>query len=57
MHRLAPETTSPVMVTKIPKQILKEIEGWVNESRKFKNSPLSELKAHQNVGYLSMDGK
>ena len=57
MHRLAPETTSPVMVTKIPKQILKEIEGWVKESRKFKDSPLSELKAHQNVGYLSMDGK
>ena len=47
----------PVMVTKIPKQIQKEIEGWVNESKKFKNSPLASLKAHENVGYLSSDGK
>ena len=45
------------MVTKIPKQIMKEIDGWVNESKKFKNSPLAELKAHENVGYLAMDGK
>ena len=57
MHKLAPGTTWPVMVTKIPKQILKEIDRWVNESKKFKNSPLAELKAHENVGYLSVDGK
>tara|TARA_R100000664_G_scaffold31572_1_gene45309 strand:+ start:177 stop:791 length:615 start_codon:yes stop_codon:yes gene_type:complete len=57
MKKLAPGTTCPVMVTKIPKQIQKEIEGWVNESKKIKNSPLAELKAHENVGYLSIDGK
>ena len=47
----------PVMVAKIPPQIMKEIDGWVKESKKFKNSPLAALKAHENVGYLSMDGK
>ena len=47
----------PVMVAKIPPQIMKELDVWVNESRKFKNSPLAALKAHENVGYLSMDGK
>ena len=47
----------PVMVIKIPKQIQKELDGWVKESRKFKDHPLAELKAHENVGYLSMDGK
>ena len=57
MRKLVPGTTCPVMVTKIPKQIMKEIDGWVNESKKFKNSPLAALKAHENVGYLSMDGK
>ena len=57
MKKLAPGTTCPVMVIKIPKQILKEIDGWVNESKKFKNSPLAELKAHENVGYLAIDGK
>jgi hypothetical protein len=58
MHKLAPGTTCPVMVTKIPKQILKEIDGWINESKKFKNSPLAELKAHENARlYLTMDGK
>ena len=51
------EDQCPVMVAKIPSQILKEIDVWVNESKKFKNSPLAELKAHENVGYLSMDGK
>ena len=55
MHKL--QDGCPVMVAKIPKQIMKEIDGWVNESKKFKNSPLAALKAHENVGYLSMDGK
>ena len=50
MHKLAPGTTCPVMVTKIPKQIMREIDGWINESKKFKNSPLAALKAHENVG-------
>ena len=57
MKKLAPGTTCPVMVTKIPKQIMREIDGWINESKKFKNSPLASLKAHENVGYLAMDGK
>ena len=47
----------PVMVTKIPPQIQKEIDVWVKESRKFKDHPLAALKAHENVGYLAMDGK
>ena len=48
----------PVMVTHIPKPILKEIDLWVKESKRFKNHPLAELKAHENVGYLlSADGK
>ena len=57
MKKLAPSTLCPVMVIKIPKQIQKEIDGWINESKRFKNSPLAELKAHENVGYLSIDGK
>ena len=57
MHKLSPGTTCPVMMVKIPSQIMKEIGGWVNESKKFKNSPLAALKAHENVGYLSIDGK
>jgi hypothetical protein len=46
-----------VLIFDIPKQIQKELDVWVNESKKFKNSPLAELKAHENVGYLAMDGK
>ena len=55
MHKLQDEC--PVMVTKIPPQIQKEIDGWVKESRKFKDSPLAALKAHENVGYIGGDGK
>ena len=47
----------PVLIFDIPKQIEKELDVWVNESKKLKNSPLAALKAHENVGYLSMDGK
>ena len=50
MNKLVPGGTCPVMVSKIPKQIMKEIDGWVNESKKFKNSPLAAQKAHENVG-------
>ena len=57
MHKLAPDTPCPVMFARIPKPIMNEIDVWVNESKKFKNSPLASLKAHENVGYLSMDGK
>ena len=55
MEKLASDC--PVMVAKIPQQIQKEIASWVQESRKFKDHPLAELKAHQNVGYLDLDGK
>ena len=47
----------PVMYVKIPDKIMKELDVWVNESKKFKNSSLAELKAHENVGYLTIDGK
>ena len=55
MHKLQDEC--PVLVTQIPPQIKKEIDGWVKESKKFKNSPLAALKAHENVGYLAYDGR
>ena len=57
MKKLVPGSACPVMVIKIPPQIMKELDVWVNESKKFKNSPLAALKAHENVGYLAMDGK
>ena len=57
MHKLVPGSTCPVMVKRIPSQIIKEIDVWVKESRRFKDSPLAALKAHENIGYLSMDGK
>ena len=47
----------PVMLTKIPSQIMKEIDVWVKESKKIKNHPLATLKAHENVWYRSHDGK
>ena len=43
----------PVMVIRIPKPIMKEIDIWVKESKRIKSHPLAALKAHQNVGYLS----
>tara|TARA_B100000287_G_scaffold62098_1_gene54169 strand:- start:197 stop:829 length:633 start_codon:yes stop_codon:yes gene_type:complete len=55
MHKLRDDC--PVMVAKIPSPIRKEIGEWVNESRRIKNHSLSELRAHENVGYLSSDGK
>ena len=57
MEKLVPGGTCPVMAAKIPPQIMKELDVWVKESKQLKNSPLSALKAHENVGYLSMDGK
>ena len=47
----------PVLIFDIPRPIRREIDEWVNESRRFKNHPLAALKAHENVGYISMDGK
>jgi len=48
---------SPIIGGNIPPLIMDEITEWVNESKSIKNSPLAALKAHENVGYLSMDGK
>ena len=42
----------PVLIFDIPRQIQKELDVWVKESKKTKNDPLSALKAHNNVGYL-----
>ena len=47
----------PVMIAEIPKQILAEIDLWVEESRGLKENPLASLKAHENVGYKALDGK
>ena len=47
----------PVLEFDIPKPIMGEIRKWVEYSKRTKNHPLSELKAHENVGYLAMDGK
>ena len=47
----------PVLLFEIPKQIQKELDGWIKESRKFKDHPLAALKAHENIGYLAGDGK
>ena len=57
MQRLSAGGSCPVLAIKIPSPIMKEIDGWVKESKKFKNSPLAELKAHENVGDKMMDGK
>ena len=50
MQRLSAGGSCPVLAAKIPSQIMKEIGGWVKESKKIKNSPLAALKAHENVG-------
>ena len=42
---------SPVMATRIPKHIMKEIGLWVKECKRIKSHPLAVLKAHENVGY------
>ena len=42
---------TPIMGGIIPSLIMDEITEWVDESRRIKNSPLAELKAHENVGY------
>ena len=47
----------PVMAIRIPKPIMKEIDLWVKESKRLKSHPLAELKAHENYGYIGIDGK
>ena len=46
----------PVLIFDIPKQIQKELDVWIKESRGLKNSPLAALKAHENIGYLYPNG-
>jgi hypothetical protein len=48
---------SPIMKATMPKEILTEVREWVKECRKVKDHPLAELRSHENVGYLSMDGQ
>ena len=43
---------SPIMKASMPKEILTEVRDWIKECRKIKDHPLSELKAHRNVGYM-----
>jgi len=44
---------TPIMRGIIPSLIMDEITEWVDESRRIKNSPLADLKAHENIGYLA----
>ncbi len=48
---------SPYLMCNLPKEIQQEVNLWVKECKKLKNHPLAELKAHENIGYLSIDGK
>jgi hypothetical protein len=47
----------PYLLCNLPKEIQQEINFWIEECKKIKNHPLAELKSHENVAYLSMDGK
>ena len=51
------DQTSPIFVCDLPEQIYEEVKLWAEESKKIKNHPLSELKAHENVGYLGLNGE
>ena len=42
----------PVMIAKIPDLIMKEVDIWVEESKKIKDHPLAELKAHEMLDIL-----
>ena len=53
MRRLYPGC--PVLIFDIPRLIKKELDQFVRESRRIKNHPLAELKAHENVGYKHPD--
>ncbi len=47
----------PFLLCTLPRQIHQEIEVWVKQCKKIKNHPLAELRAHENVGYLSINGE
>ena len=40
----------PVMVTKLPKEIVEEIDSWIEYGRGVKDHPLFMLKRHENYG-------
>ena len=40
----------PVMVTKLPKEIMDEIDSWVDYGREIKSHPLFMLRRHENYG-------
>ena len=48
---------SPISKAILPEQIFTEVKDWIEECKKIKDHPLAELKAHENVGYKTMDGK
>ena len=41
----------PILVTKLPKPIVKELGVWERECKKIKDHPLGWLKGHDNAGY------
>lgn len=47
-HKLLDDV--PVMICKLPEEIFQEIQGFVEDCRKYKNHPLSFLRQHYNAG-------
>ena len=41
---------TPIFATKLPKEIIKEIDKWIIDCKKIKKHKLSYLKEHDNVG-------
>tara|TARA_B100000035_G_C20724304_1_gene432624 strand:+ start:54 stop:632 length:579 start_codon:yes stop_codon:yes gene_type:complete len=48
---ISPKWNDPFLICEFPKEISVEMDQWVSAVREIKNHPLSELKAHINVGY------
>ena len=46
-----------ILIFDIPESIQEEIDYWVTCSIRVKNHPLADIRAHENVGYLSSDGR
>jgi len=46
---------TPIFATKLPKEIIKEIDKWIIDCKKIKNHKLSYLKEHDNEGTDSND--
>jgi len=41
----------PIFVLNLPKEIIEEIDIWINKAKKVKEHPLHYLKSHENSGY------